>query len=186
MYSINSCWLIKLAVESPDNDLWLCPPLLYVFGCPLCCYHGSGSVLFYDFIQEGLWSVENACTIQVLASAGAGFCLWCFCECQIWGGGEGRGARSRKGSGIVFPCSKQNNLCVIISVLIVCWGSAIPRIGAQLFSLRGMGGRMWTRKLPPVCESAAVRRDYRNIWVIGSRKSHNGLKSVGDQTWHRV
>lgn len=102
------------------------------------CYHGSGSVLFYDFIQEGLWSVENACSIQVLSSAGAGFCLWCFCECQIWGGGEGRGARSRKGSGIVFPCSKQNNLCVIISMLIVCWGSVIPRIGAQVFFLRGM------------------------------------------------
>lgn len=33
---------------------------------------------------------------------------------------RGGGVRSRKGSGIVFPCSKQNNLCVIISMLIVC------------------------------------------------------------------
>lgn len=56
MYSINSWWEIKLAVKSPDYDLWLCPPLLYVFGgalwllswlrvCFVLWFHSGGIVI---------------------------------------------------------------------------------------------------------------------------------------------
>lgn len=168
MYSSKSWWQIKLAVKAPDNDLW---PLLYVFGGPLWLFSWL-KVCFVLWFHSGvrLWSVENACSIQVLSSGGAGFCSWCFCECQIWGGGErGGGVRSRKGSGIVFPCLKQNNLCVIISMLIVCWGSVIPRSGLRVFCV-GWGKDVDEETSSSVCASAAVCRDYRNIWVIDSRK----------------
>lgn len=96
------------------------------------CYHGLRSVFFCDFIHDcdqkrmyvhyrSFWAVALAFVRGVFVSVRF--------EVEVRGGG----VRSRKGSEIVFPCLKQNNLCVIISMLIVCWGSVIPRSGLRVF-----------------------------------------------------
>lgn len=120
MYSSKS----RLGVKAQDSV-----SLLYVFGGPLW-------LLSWLEVRFLLWFHLGVCDYdqqRMCVRYRSSFEQWRWLLFVVFLWVSDLRWRWGEGSEIVLPCSKQNNLCVIISMLIVCWGSVIPRSGLRVF-----------------------------------------------------